>query len=97
MCGAKSRMAAAQAAHEVACSAYNLALMASYDDNTSELKSAMQCVNEKLHDIAEARLMIVAVEEKIFGAIKKSVRARMLPFTTRIMETLPPELRDLIY
>lgn len=72
MCGAKSRMAAAQAAHEVACSAYNLALRASYD-NTSELKSAMQCVNEKLHDIAEARLMIVAVEEKIFGAIKKFV------------------------
>lgn len=57
----------------------------------------MTAVNWKQEDIAVARLYQNAVEDKIFEIVKKIIRASTLPFTTSIMQKLPPELRDIIY
>jgi hypothetical protein len=57
----------------------------------------MTTVNEKREGISAAPLYQNTIEDKIFEITKKIIRATTLPFTTRIMQTLPPELREIVY
>ncbi|KAF2825157.1 hypothetical protein CC86DRAFT_467678 [Ophiobolus disseminans] len=93
---ADKSVAVAKDNYALACEVYVVALRASYC-GPPELQLAMQRVHQSEKNIATAQKYGIAVDDKIDDIITKINQGMCCRLTARVMEVLPPELRDAVY